>query len=241
MSNSALVSYTKLSPNKSARTAKIDAITIHHMAGVMSVEQCGGIFAAASRKASSNYGIGNDGRVALYVDEANRAWTSSNTANDNRAVTIEVSNSKAAEPWPVSDAAYRSLIALCVDICRRNGIEKLNYTGDKSGNLTAHRWFAATACPGDWLYSRFAQIAEEVNRALTQKEDDDMSYEQFKEYMTRYMNEAEVSEPSAWAKEACEKAIEKGVMQGNGAGAYNFQKPLTREAYLVMQDRAGLL
>ena len=59
---------------------------------------------------------------------------------------------------PVSDAAYRSLIALLVDICRRNGIKRLLWKGDKSligqvdkQNMTVHRWFAAKACPGDWL------------------------------------------------------------------------------------------
>ncbi len=71
--------------------------------------------------------------------------------------------------------------------------------------------------------------------------DEEMSYEKFCEYMNRYMAEAVKSAPSGWAKEACEKAVAKGVMKGDGTGAYNYQKPLTREAYLVMQDRAGLL
>ena len=96
MSNSSLVSYTKLSPNCSKpRNHKIDTITIHHMAGNLSVETCGNVFATTSRKASSNYGIGSDGRVGLYVEEVNRAWTSGNRANDNRAITIEVANDDA--------------------------------------------------------------------------------------------------------------------------------------------------
>lgn len=176
MSKSPLVNYTKISPNSTnPRNHAIDKITIHHMAGNLSVERCGEIFASPSRQASSNYGVGSDGRVALYVSEKNRSWCSSNAANDHRAVTIEVANDGGAPDWHVSDKALESTILLCVDICRRNGIEKLNYTGDKSGNLTMHKWFAATACPGPYLESKFPYIAQEVNRRLeeSRKEQED--------------------------------------------------------------------
>lgn len=166
MSNSTLVNYTKLSPNYSTRTAKIDKITIHHMAGNLSVESCGNVFATTDRQASSNYGVGSDGRVGLYVEEKNRAWTSSNRDNDNRAVTIEVANDGGSPNWHVSDKALQATIDLCVDICKRNGIARLNYTGDKSGNLTMHKWFANTLCPGPYLGGKFPYIAEEVNKRL---------------------------------------------------------------------------
>lgn len=167
MSNSDLVSYTKISPNSNnPRNHKIDKITIHHMAGNLSVEGCGEIFAKSSRQASSNYGVGTDGRVALYVDEANRAWTSSNAANDHRAITIEVANDGGAPDWHVSDKALAATIDLCVDICKRNGIKALNFTGDKTGNLTMHKYFAYTACPGPYLESKFPYIAEQVNKRL---------------------------------------------------------------------------
>ena len=154
MSNSKLVSYKKISPNSNnPRNHKIDKITIHHMAGNLSVEGCGEIFADPNRQASSNYGVGTDGRIALYVDEANRAWTSSNAENDHRAITIEVANDGGAPNWHVSDKALAATIDLCVDICRRNGIKSLNFTGDKTGNLTMHKYFAYTACPGPYLES----------------------------------------------------------------------------------------
>lgn len=166
MSNSKLVNYTKLSPNYNKRNRKIDTITIHHMSGNLSVETCGNVFASASRQASSNYGIDSNGRVGLYVDEANRSWCSSSPANDHRAVTIEVANDKCYGDWHVSDKALAKLIDLCVDICQRNDIKKLNYTGNTSGNLTMHQWFIATDCPGPYLKSKFPYIAEEVNKRL---------------------------------------------------------------------------
>ena len=171
MSNSSLVTYTKRSPNCNVpRNHKIDTITIHHMAGNLTVEQCGDLFANPNRQVSSNYAIGSDGRVALYVDEANRSWCTSSPETDHRAITIEVANDGGEPNWHVSDKALAKLIDLCVDICKRNGIKKLNYTGDKSGNLTMHKWFAATGCPGPYLSSKFPYIAAEVNKRLTTSE-----------------------------------------------------------------------
>ena len=136
------------------------------MAGNLSIEECGNLFANPSRQASSNYGIGTDGRVGLYVEEKNRAWTSGSPDNDNQAITIEVANDGGAPDWHISDKALASLINLCVDICKRNGIAKLNYTGDATGNLTMHCYFQATACPGPYLKSKFAYISNEVNKKL---------------------------------------------------------------------------
>ena len=168
MSNSSLVEYVKLSPNCSKpRLHKIDTITIHHMAGNLSVETCGNFFAPTSRQASSNYGIGSDGRVGMYVEEKNRSWCTSSKSNDHRAITIEVANDKIGGDWHVSDKALSKLIELCVDICKRNGIKKLNYTGDTKGNLTMHKWFANTNCPGPYLESKFEYIADEVNKQLS--------------------------------------------------------------------------
>lgn len=166
MSNSSLVSYTKLSPHYRSRGGKkISKITIHHMAGNFSVETCGNIFNRSGVK-SSNYGIGSDGRIALYVEEKNRAVTSSSTANDSVAVTIEVANSTSGPDWKVSDKAYAALIDLCVDICKRNNIKALEYTGNKNGNLTRHNMFSSTTCPGPYLQGKFASIAAEVNSRL---------------------------------------------------------------------------
>ena len=172
--NSPLVSYTKISPNKSInRNHAIDTISIHCMAGNLSIEQCGNLFANPSKQASSNYGIGSDGRIGLYVEEKDRSWCTSSSSNDNRAITIEVANTQAQDPWPVSDAAMASLIKLCADICKRNNIKKLLWKGDKNligqvdkQNMTVHRWFANKACPGDYLYKRHGKIAAEVNARL---------------------------------------------------------------------------
>jgi len=181
MSNSSLVNYTKLSPNNSGlRTHAIDRITIHCTAFECSVETLGRVFANPNKKASSNYGVGKDGKIGLYVPENKRSWCSSSSANDQRAVTIEVSSSS-ENPYPVTDAAYKSMLDLVEDICRRNGKKKLIWFGDKEKTLnyqpksdemvmTVHRWFSAKkACPGQYLLDRHADIAKEITARLDDK------------------------------------------------------------------------
>ena len=174
MSNSPLVSYTKISPFKtSPRNHKIDTITIHCVVGQFSLETLGSIFSSPSAQASCNYGISYDGKVGMYVEEKDRSWCSSNRANDNRAITIEVA-SDTTHPYAVKKAAYDKLIDLLVDICKRNGIPKLLWKADKNligqvdkQNMTVHRWFDNKECPGEYLYSRHGEIARLVNQRLS--------------------------------------------------------------------------
>ena len=174
MSDGPLIAETLLSPNRRARTRAIDTVTIHHAACVgASAADVARLFLDPARRASSNYCIGTAGEIVLCVPEAEAAMTSSSAANDGRAVTIEVANCGGAPDWPVSDAAMEALAALCADICRRNGIDRLRWQGDKAlvgqtglQNMTVHRWFAQTACPGDYLYNRMGEIASAVNARL---------------------------------------------------------------------------
>lgn len=168
MSNSSLVNYTKLSPHYDSREGTpITDITIHHMAGDLTVYQCGEVF--QSREASANYGIDGEGRIGLYVPEQYASWANANSASNKRSVTIELANDQIGGDWHVYDIAIQKCIELVADICKRNGITKLNYTGDTSGNLTRHNMFYATACPGPYLQSKFPYIASEVNKRLSMK------------------------------------------------------------------------
>lgn len=166
--NSPLTEYVYLSPNADfPRGEEISRLTVHHMAEDLSLEELGAVFVQRDRQTSANYGIDSEGRVALYVEEGNRAWSSGSRDNDDRAVTIEVANDEIGGDWHVSDRAYEALVDLCTDICRRSGIQELCFTGDESGNLTLHRMFSSkTECPGPYLESRMEELAAEVNRRL---------------------------------------------------------------------------
>lgn len=141
------------------RTSKISTITVHHMAGVLTVEQCGNVFKNANRGASAHYGIGNDGRIGSYVDESDTAWSDANWASNCRTVSIETSNSSTGGNWPVSDAAFDSLCKLVADIAKRNGLGTLV----PGQNLVWHSMFAKTTCPGDYLRGKMDEIARRAN------------------------------------------------------------------------------
>ena len=239
MSNSSLATYTLISPNKnSPRNHKIDTISIHCFVGQVTAKRGCEVFQPSSKQASCNYVVGYDGSIGLCVEEKDRSWCTSSSSNDHRAITIETASENKA-PYKVTAAAYAALLDLVTDICRRNGAKKLLWFGDKAKTLayapksgemvmTVHRWFAAKACPGDWLYSRHGQIAAEVNKRLEAakagKDEEAMDTKQLTSCADTGDN------PSAWAKEATDYCKRKGIFAGDGAGNYGWQKPITREA-----------
>ena len=253
MSNSKLVDYTKISPNKtSPRNHKIDTITIHCVVGQCSVETLGNVFAPTSRRASSNYGIGYDGRIGMYVEEKDRSWCSSSASNDNRAITIEVA-SDTKHPYKVRDAAYKALIDLCTDICKRNGKTKLLWLEDKDKTLaytpapdemvlTVHRWFANKSCPGNWMYARMGDLAEKVTAQLSagmDEEDDDMDINKFKELWREMRKELQDNDASAYSEEARKWAVDNGIIRGGNSDEFNgmWEDMMTREQLVTVLYR----
>ena len=176
MSYSSLASAYIPSPcNWGKRPGPVTKITIHHMAVVngdpVAVAKA---LANPNRHASATYCIGSDGKIVCGLDESIAPGTSGpgipGKNNDLQAVTMEIANSKGAPNWEISDTAMAAVIQLCVDICKRNNIKKLNYTGDANGNLTYHQMFNATACPGPYLISKMNYIADSVNALLDDQE-----------------------------------------------------------------------
>lgn len=242
MPNSKLVTYVKRSPNcYSSRTHLIDKIVVHHMAGILTVQQCGQSFSSPDRQASSNYGVDGQGQVGLFVDEEKASWASGNFAIDNRAVTIEVANDQLGGDWHVSDVALEKTIELCVDICQRNGIKQLSFTGDQSGNLVMHRYYSPTACPGEYLASKFPYLAEEVNRRLnggiTMGQYEELNERLCKLEGKMIYNYIDDNMPD-WARPTIQKLVDRKVLVGDEQGELNLSEEMLR-TYVVM-DRAGV-
>ena len=166
MSRSSLVTYTDITSNKSKGRGgkKIDKIFVHHMAGNLTVKQCGNVF--KTRAASAHYGV-NGKNIGCYVDEKDTAWHCGNFSYNQRSIGIELANDQGASgKWHVSNKTIETAITLIADICKRNGIKEIKYTGDLKGNLCMHCWVASTACPGPYLKTKFEYIAAEVNKIL---------------------------------------------------------------------------
>ena len=142
------------------RQDEVRKVTVHHMAGNLDVWGCQDVFNVPGREASSNYGIDSEGRIACYIDEDDRAWTSASWWNDNQAITLEVADYDTSK-WSPSDEAYDATVALCADICNRYGIEPY-YDGTPNGTFTEHRMYASTSCPGPWWHARMSQFVQDV-------------------------------------------------------------------------------
>ena len=265
---SSIVDVTILSPNRNTpRRSEIDTVTIHCVVGQCTAESLGNYFANPARKGSSNYGVDKDGRIGLYVPETDRAWTSggvdlvgreifvngiSGSMNDHRAITIEVA-SDTFEPYAVTDAALQGLIKLLVDICKRHPkIHRLRWQGNKSlvgntalQNMTAHRWFANTKCPGDYLFNKFNYIAQEVNKRLDAEqlqvinEEDDMTVERFTELWHEMRNSLQDNDASTYSNEARQWAIGTGLIKGGteGTPTYMWEDMMTREQFVTVLYR----
>ena len=199
MSNSSLISATYKAHSNNYSTGrsgrKIEKVTIHHMAGVLSAKQCGSIFQDGSRGASSNYGIGKNGEIALFVDESNTSYADANWDSNCKSVTIETSNNKTGGDWTVSDKVLSSLIKLITDIFKRNGIKK----AIKGKTITWHSMYSATACPGNYLRSKMDYICNEVNKKLNNSTDSSDKKEE---------NKHTIDEDGKWGKDTTKKAQE---------------------------------
>lgn len=122
---------------------KVKKVTIHHMGGILTAKQCGLIFQDPNRKASSNYGIGKNGEIGLYVGEENTSYADANLESNRTSITIECSNSEIGGDWKVSNKVLNKLIDLIVDIFKWYGITK----AIKGETITWHSMYSATTCP----------------------------------------------------------------------------------------------
>lgn len=225
MTYSSLVDYIQWSPNHSGqRTHKIDRITPHSVVGQAAVETLGNLFANPARQASSNYGVGYDGKIGCYVPEEYRSWCSSSNANDQRAITIEIATDN-YEPYECNYVAWQSTIKLCVDICKRYGKKKLIWDNDtwilgyepKDDEmiLTVHKWFGATSCPNTWIMNHMADLATTVTEALKGEEPvPEQTFTDVPKTRSDY--------------KAIEWMYKQGMIKGYKDGTYRPDQPLTR-------------
>ena len=244
-SNSSLVSYTNLTKNKTTnRNQNITRITPHCFVGQVSAKRGCDYFAETDRQASCNYVIGYDGQIGLSVEEKDRSWCSSSSANDNRAITFEIA-SDTVHPYKITDDALNACIELCIDICKRYNKTKLVWIENQAQALaysvksdelliTVHRWFANKACPGDYIMGKIPFIVETVNKTLEGVENT-MTEAELKAFVEKTVREMGANQPaSTWAAPLVEEAKEMGITDGS-----NPQGLATRQEVAIMAMRAA--
>lgn len=135
--------------------ARINGLIVHHHATTGD----GGVsrLVNSADKASANYIIRTNGSLIGSVPEEYRAWTSGSYAADDDKITVEVQNSTGAPEWRISDAAFATLVRLYADVAKRHG-----FPPDRA-HISGHRDYAATSCPGPWLYPRLGDVAAQAS------------------------------------------------------------------------------
>ena len=157
MTFSSLISGTIPHHNKyNDRPGSITRVIQHHWADTtMNGENS---LASPDRKASVNYLIHNDGEIFGQVPEEFRPWTSGGPLADNPSITFEVQNETGGPEWRVSSMAQSSIVRLLVDVAVRYKFGVITET-----NYRGHREFAATACPGPYLWDRMQDVRDSAN------------------------------------------------------------------------------
>ena len=148
--------------NRAAQAGgKIREITIHHAAGNTTIDALGRLWQTKGRNGSSHYGV-HGKEIGQYVAESDIAWTNSSWGANCRAVTIETANSGGAPNWPVANNTLDTLILLVADIAKRNGLAPLVL----GKNVTWHSMYAATACPGPYLFGKLQYVVDKANELI---------------------------------------------------------------------------
>ena len=90
---------------------------------------------------------------------------------------------------------------------------------------TDHLTIGGKAFDGNFAYKDYPALTGQKK----EKEEAKVTYEQWKEYMTRYQKEQGEKAVSGWAEKAVEHVKETGTMVGDGNGKFRPHSPVTRQ------------
>lgn len=203
------------------RVQPITKITPHQMAARWTGQTCAYYFQNNGISNSANYCIGYEGDIWCNVEEENRAWTSSSSWNDQRAITVEISNSALGTDH-MTDESLEAFKRLATDIALRYGIEAYEYTGDASGNFTLHKFYSATPCPGDYFISKIPELIADINERIKNKDiygNKEKEFSDVKKWMSIY-------KPVQWA-------IQYGITAGYDDGTFRPDEKCTRKQFAL--------
>jgi hypothetical protein len=133
------------SPNFTAgRPGGISWIVLHTMVGTVAAADAR--FQNASQQASAHYGVGLDGSLVQWVDEADTAWHAGDYACNQASIGIEHEDGGNYNS-PRPDALYTRSAQLVAGICARYGIPVQRGTYPSVAGCIDHRTVYATGCP----------------------------------------------------------------------------------------------
>lgn len=206
------------------RTQPIEYIVVHYTANKGDTAQNNlDYFARAKTGTSAHYFV-DENEVCQSIQDTDVAWHCGSKnprhpyCRNANSIGIEMCNSVGGVP-----EAVRARTAAFVR-------QKMKEYGIDSSHVLRHYDVTGKRCPAPWVDNP----AEWMEFKKMLEEDDDMSYEQFEQYMNRYLTERNAKPADDWAKPYIQDAIDAGAMTDVGGSIERPQGFITRQEMAVV-------
>lgn len=206
------------------RTQPIEYIVVHYTANKGDTAKNNVDYFARTVTGTSAHYFVDRNAVMQSVDEGDTAWHCGSDhprhpyCRNSNSIGIEMCDSVDGVPEDV-----RSLtVSLVQELMSRYGID--------SSHVLRHYDVTGKRCPAPWVDNP----AEWMEFKKMLEEDDDMSYEQFSQYMDRYLTERNAKPADDWAKPYIQEAIDAGAMSEVGGSIASPKGFITRQEVAVV-------
>lgn len=206
------------------RTQPIEYIVVHYTANKGDTAKNNVDYFARTVTGTSAHYFVDRNAVMQSVDEGDTAWHCGSDhprhpyCRNSNSIGIEMCDSVDGVPDDV-----RSLtVSLVQELMSRYGLD--------SSHVLRHYDVTGKRCPAPWVENP----AEWMEFKKMLEEDDDMSYEQFEQYMNRYLTERNAKPADDWAKPYIQDAIDAGAMTDVGGTIERPQGFITRQEMAVV-------
>ena len=206
------------------RTQPVEYIVVHYTANTGDTAQNNLDYFARTKTGTSAHYFVDENEVCQSVQDTDVAWHCGSKnprhpyCRNANSIGVEMCNSVGSVP-----EAVRARTAAFVR-------KKMKEYGIDSSHVLRHYDVTGKRCPAPWVDNP----AEWMEFKKMLEEDDDMSYEQFEQYMNRYLTERNAKPADDWAKPYIQDAIDAGAMTDVGGTIERHQGFITRQEMAVV-------
>ena len=206
------------------RTQPVEYIVVHYTANTGDTAQNNlDYFARAKTGTSAHYFV-DENEVCQSVQDTDVAWHCGSKnprhpyCRNANSIGVEMCNSVVGVPEAVRDRTAAFVR------------QKMKEYGLDVNHVLRHYDVTGKRCPAPWVDNP----AEWMEFKKMLEEDDDMSYEQFEQYMNRYLTERNAKPADDWAKPYIQEAIDAGAMSEVGGSIASPKGFITRQEVAVV-------
>lgn len=206
------------------RTQPIEYIVVHYTANSGDTAQNNLDYFARTKTGTSAHYFVDENEVCQSVQDTDVAWHCGSKnprhpyCRNANSIGIEMCNSVGGVPEAVRDRTAAFVR------------QKMAEYGIDVDHVLTHYLVTGKRCPAPWVDNP----AEWMEFKKMLEGDDDMSYEQFEQYMDRYLSERNAKPADDWAKPYIQDAIDAGAMTDVGGTIERPQGFITRQEMAVV-------